>query len=323
MCCGFFMQKNKSEQKKLFVRGGVVAAALLTAGVIVSMGKTGQEPEHDGKVPVGEMPMEWYGEKETLLLLQNNGVLAVGSQEETADPYRWLHAGEKGSVARPDGEEANGNPVGEVQEKQEEKVIYLTFDDGPSRNTEKILDILAEYDAKATFFLIGENLTEYGLEIAKRAVEEGHLLGMHTETHRYDKIYCSVDAFLQDYDKLAKRFAEEFGECPAYFRFPGGSSSKYINSIRDRLQEELATRGFKGYDWNVSGEDSVGTPTAASIKKNIFGRIYSVEAPIVLLHDSPCNQLTAEVLPQILERLSEEGYQFRTLEERKPYQFPR
>ena len=203
-----------------------------------------------------------------------------------------------------------------------EKVVFLTFDDGPSRNTIKILDTLKQYNVPATFFLVGENLTESGTEIAKRALAEGHMLGMHTETHEYDKIYRSVEAFLADYDKLAARFTEEFGECPAVFRFPGGSYSAYINPIKKELKGELERRGFLCYDWNVSGEDSVGTPTAASIKKNIFDTIEGQKLPIVLLHDSPCSNLTAEVLPEILERLIAEGYEFRTLQYRKPYQFP-
>ena len=148
------------------------------------------------------------------------------------------------------------------------------------------------------------------------------MLGMHTETHQYDKIYHSVDSFLSDYDKLAARFVEAFGECPAVFRFPGGSYSAYINPIKGDLKEEMERRGFLCYDWNVSGEDSVGTPTAASIKKNIFDSIEGQEQPIVLLHDSPCSNLTAEVLPSVIEELLEKGYEFRTLQCRKPYQFP-
>ena len=151
---------------------------------------------------------------------------------------------------------------------------------------------------------------------------QGHMLGMHTESHAYEKIYHSVDSFLADYDKLASRFVEEFGECPAVFRFPGGSYSAYINPIKGELKEELGRRGFLCYDWNVSGEDSVGTPTAASIKKNIFDTIEGQKQPIVLLHDSPCSRLTAEVLPEILEKLIADGYEFRTLQYREPYQFP-
>ncbi len=215
---------------------------------------------------------------------EKNGNDREGDFVSKTEPYPYLYA--KSSVK---------------DQELPEKVVFLTFDDGPSRNTVKILDTLAEYKAKATFFVIGENLTETGVEIAKRALEEGHMLGMHTETHQYDKIYHSVDSFLADYDKLAARFVETFGECPSIFRFPGGSYSAYINPIKKDLEEELSRRGFVGYDWSVSGEDAVGTPTAASIKKNIFDSIEGQKRPIVLLHDSPCSNLTAEVLPEILK----------------------
>lgn len=242
--------------------------------------------------------------------VSNGRKSGTGSQREDdvvskTEPYPYLYA--KGTVTEQD---------------LPEKAVFLTFDDGPSRNTVKILDTLAEYNVSATFFVIGENLTEEGVEIAKRAMEEGHMLGLHTETHSYDKIYRTVESFLADYDKLASRFVEEFGECPAIFRFPGGSYSSYINPIKADLKKELERRGFIGYDWNVSGEDSVGTPTAASIKKNIFDSIEGQSQPIILLHDSPCSNLTAEVLPEILEKLIAEGYEFRTLQYRESYLFP-
>lgn len=249
------------------------------------------------------------------VLAENNEADVGGNREENrgreedfvskTDRYPYLYA--KGNVQKTE---------------LPEKVVFLTFDDGPSKNTVKILDTLKEYNVKATFFVIGENLTESGVEIAKRALAEGHMLGMHTDTHRYEKIYSSVDSFLADYDKLASRFVEEFGECPAIFRFPGGSYSAYINPIKVQLREELERRGFIGYDWSASGEDSVGTPTAASIKQNIFESIEGQKQPILLLHDSPCSNLTAEVLPEVIEKLSAEGYEFRTLQYREPYQFP-
>lgn len=244
------------------------------------------------------------------LAVEKNGTEKNSREREEGvvsktEPYPYLYA--KGTV---------------TEQELPEKVVFLTFDDGPSRNTVKILDTLKEYNATATFFLIGENLTENGTEIARRTLDEGHMLGMHTETHEYDKIYHSVETFLADYDKLASRFVEEFGECPAVFRFPGGSYSAYINPIKKELKKEMDRRGFLCYDWNVSGEDSVGTPTAASIKKNIFDTIEGQKQPIILLHDSPCSNLTAEVLPEILEKLVAEGYEFRTLQYRKPYQFP-
>lgn len=247
--------------------------------------------------------------EENTIAENRDGKTGAESREEDfvskTEAYPYLYA--KGEITR---------------QELPEKTVFLTFDDGPSRNTKKILDTLKKYDINATFFVIGENLTEDGVETVKRALEEGHMLGMHTETHSYEQIYHSVDAFLKDYDKLAARFVELFGECPGIYRFPGGSYSTYINPIKEELKEEMKRRGFLGYDWSVSGEDSVGTPTAASIKKNIFDTIEGQKYPIILLHDSPCSNLTAEVLPEIIERLLAEGYTFKTLQYREPYQFP-
>ncbi len=246
--------------------------------------------------------MQQEGQKEAQMVLLEQVLAENVAMEEN---YPYLYA--KGTV---------------TEKELPEKVVFLTFDDGPSRNTVRILDTLKEYNVCATFFVIGENLTEEGVKIAKRALEEGHMLGMHTETHRYETIYHSVDSFLTDYDKLAARFVEEFGECPAIYRFPGGSYSAYINPLKEELKQKLEERGFLGYDWNVSGEDSVGTPTAASIRSNVLDTIAQREQPIILLHDSPCSDLTAEVLPEILEKLIAEGYTFMTLQYREPYLFP-
>lgn len=292
--------------KRKMVRGATFLVALLLANMAV-LG-----------LPKREKREQTASEAEKLL----ENVLAENARAETKEQETKEKGQEEDIVSK-----TEAYPYlyakGEVPDEElPEKVVFLTFDDGPSRNTVKILDTLAEYNACATFFVIGENLTEEGIEIARRALDEGHMIGMHTETHRYDKIYRSVDSFLSDYDKLASRFIEVFGECPAIFRFPGGSYSVYINPIRDELREELTRRGFMGYDWNVSGEDAVGTPTAHSIKKHIFDTVYEKEQPIILLHDSPCSNLTAEVLPEILKKLTEEGYTFLTLKHRKPYQFP-
>ncbi|MCH5272617.1 MAG: polysaccharide deacetylase [Lachnospiraceae bacterium] len=292
--------------KRRIVRGATLIIALLLANMAV--------------LGLAERESREQAAAEAEKLLEN--VLAENTAAETDRQKTGENRREEDLVSKTEAYPylyADGKVA---EEELPEKVVFLTFDDGPSRNTVKILDALSEYNACATFFVIGENLTEEGIEIVKRAVAEGNMIGMHTETHQYKKIYRSTEDFLADYDKLASRFVELFGECPAVFRFPGGSYSMYINSIREELREELARRGFLGYDWNVSGDDSVGTPTAYSIKKNIFDRVYEEEQPIILLHDSPNSNLTAEVLPEILKKLTEEGYTFLTLQHRKPYQFP-
>ncbi len=201
------------------------------------------------------------------------------------------------------------------------KTVYLSFDDGPSKNTGKILDILAQYNIKATFFVIGKDLSEEGIENMKRAAAEGHAIGLHTYSHDYNKIYSSVAGFLSDYDMLRQTLEEQLGFSPTMFRFPGGSYCSYGKNIRTELIEEMTRRGYTYYDWNVSAEDAVGTVTAYSIKKNIFPKVYQVSAPVILMHDAPLNNLTAELLPEIIKTLQEKGYCFETLEKREPLHF--
>ena len=110
----------------------------------------------------------------------------------------------------------------EDNESVQLKRVYLTFDDGPSSNTIKILDILKEKDVKATFFVVGR-LSDTTTPIYKRIVDEGHTLGMHSYTHVYKDIYPSEDAFEYDLDRIQALIYEQTGVLSKYYRFPGGS----------------------------------------------------------------------------------------------------
>lgn len=213
-------------------------------------------------------------------------------------------------------------PKREVYEmKDGEKICYLTFDDGPSENTVKILDILKQYDAKATFFVIGNSLCEENRPIIERIVAEGHAIGLHAHNHVYEKFYASDTSYLKDYDKLYQLLKEEYGIETALFRFPGGSACKYNYGKGKEYVSQMRERGFACFDWNVTGEDSVGTPTVESIQKNVFSRVFEYEKPVVLLHDSCIADATPEALPQILEKLKAKGYDFASLEHRQEYIF--
>lgn len=204
-----------------------------------------------------------------------------------------------------------------------EKVCYLTFDDGPSENTLMILDILDEYDIKAVFFVIGHEiiLSEKNQEILKEVANRGHLIALHTYSHDYKKIYASVDAFLADYEKVFNLVEEIAGQKPYIYRFPGGSYNSSVKSIRKDIITEMERRGFIYYDWNVSGEDSIGYPTASSIIKNIKKDLTRYQLPVVLLHDGQENKVTACSLKKIIEQIQDRGYCFGRLDERFPCQF--
>lgn len=199
------------------------------------------------------------------------------------------------------------------------KVCYLTFDDGPSNNSEKILDILAEYDAKATFFLIGSEIREEHREMIERMRDENHTIGLHSNVHDFDKLYVGADACAQDFEAQYRLLKEEYGIDTNIFRFPGGSACSYMNGKRQSYIDAMREKGYVGFDWHVSGEDSYGNPTVWSIQKNVFEHIGDYEKPIILLHDINIADATVEALPGILEQLQAQGYKFETLEEAEEY----
>lgn len=203
----------------------------------------------------------------------------------------------------------------------EKKIAYLTFDDGPSHITNQILDILEEYEVKATFFVLGSTITEEGEECLKEMVEQGHTIGIHTYSHNYKKLYASVEAYLEDFYQVYHLIYEVTGVKVNIFRFPWGSTNGYNKKIKKELVAEMERRGFTYYDWNVSAEDSVGNPTEYRIKKNVFKDLERYNNPIILMHDAAVNRLTAKTLPDIIEKIMDKGYGFDTLNNREPYQF--
>ena len=205
------------------------------------------------------------------------------------------------------------------REGVQKKICYLTFDDGPSKNSGQILDILAKYDAKATFFLIGSEIREENREIIKRIAEDGHAIGLHSNVHRFEELYAGVDVCTQDFEAQYNLLKKEYGIDTKIFRFPGGSACSYMNGQRQSYINAMRGKGYVGFDWHVSGEDSYGNPTVWSIQKNIFEHIGGYERPIILLHDINTGDATVGALPEILEKLKKDGYSFETLDTAEEY----
>ena len=188
------------------------------------------------------------------------------------------------------------------------KAVYLTFDDGPSSNTEEILDALAEHDQKATFFVVGKNI-EGREETLQRIVDEGHTLGIHGYSHDYDEIYSSVDAFLEDFHEAYQVVYDACGVYPTVFRFPGGSINAYNRDVYQPIIAEMIRRGFVYYDWDVSGGDATGDDLSAEeICENVVQGVSETEHPVVLLHDAADKDATAEAVSEIVEQLLDIGY---------------
>lgn len=203
-----------------------------------------------------------------------------------------------------------------------ERICYLTFDDGPSENTEQILDILKDNQIKATFFVVGDSLKEARKETVERIIEEGHAIGLHANVHNYGKLYKSLDSFLADYDTLYGSLKTTYGIETALYRFPGGSACICLNGQGKTYVQEMGKRGFSCFDWNISGEDSVGTPTVSSIQRNVLGKGLKCRRAYVLLHDSNVADKTVEALPEIIKEFQEEGFIFASLENAESYVFP-
>jgi peptidoglycan/xylan/chitin deacetylase (PgdA/CDA1 family) len=193
--------------------------------------------------------------------------------------------------------------------------VYLTFDDGPSENTDRILDILAEYDVKATFFTVGQ--TDPASESHyKRIVREGHTLGMHSYSHKYSKLYESEAAFKKDYKKISKLLTKYIGSKPLYYRFPGGSSNSVSSvSIKD-LAAFLDSEGVTYFDWNVASGDAEKDPLSAEeIYKNVIDGVKGKDNAVVLMHDLATKGTTVEALPRIIKKLRSEGYNILPIDE--------
>lgn len=203
----------------------------------------------------------------------------------------------------------------------DEKIAYLTFDDGPSSNTLKVLEILKEKGARATFFVLGSTMTEDGEKALRKMKEQGCAIGIHTYSHKKNIIYRSVAGFLEDFHTVFQQIYEITGEKVNIFRFPWGSYNKFSKPIKEELASEMERRGFTYFDWNVTAEDSVGKPTTYSITKNVMKDIKKYSCPVILMHDASVNDITVETLPTIIDEIKALGYEFGTLDEREPCQF--
>ena len=205
-----------------------------------------------------------------------------------------------------------GKPVG-TTEQSEEKVVYLTLDDGPSENTQKVLDILDQYNCNATFFVTGE-MPEYK-DMIKVAYDKGHTIGLHTYSHTYSKVYASVDAYFEDLDQIGQMVKDEIGYVPCFIRFPGGSSNtvsaKYTSGIMSELVKEVQDRGYQYYDWNASSGDGATKTTQELIQQ---ATSYHSNNLILLCQDAQAKDTTVEALPSIIEYYQSQGYVFKALD---------
>lgn len=196
-----------------------------------------------------------------------------------------------------------------AEEIAKKKIVYLTFDDGPTpTNTPKILEILRKNNIKATFFVIGHNSDLY-----KSITDEGHTIALHTYSHNYKQVYASEEAFFNDLYKIRDAVKEKTGVDAKITRFPGGSSNAIVKKdllrkIIDRLNDE----GFVYHDWNCDSTDAAGNKRPVNVLVENATRCNANKINI-LMHDSAAKSTTVEALQGIIDNYRQRGYEFEEL----------
>jgi len=203
----------------------------------------------------------------------------------------------------------------QTEVKPSGKVIYLTFDDGPSKYTQRLLEILDQYDVKATFFVVN---TSYA-HMIDDIVNQGHSIGAHTYSHDYREIYSSEDAYFRDLQKICSVVKKCSGVDTRLLRFPGGSSntiSRFNEGIMSRLTHKVVDQGYKYFDWNVDSNDAGGAKTADEVFENVIGGAQGRRISIVLQHDT--KGYSVDAVEQIIVWGLANGYTFLPLDETSP-----
>lgn len=243
-----------------------------------------------------------YEAKQELRALREQAVPAM-AVEETADAGEQsgeLYTASGVNEFRHDASDIDG-AVSDTDDGI--RKVYLTFDDGPSGNTGEILDILAKYDVKATFFVVGKEEERYQ-PLYNRIVEEGHTLAMHSYSHKYNEIYQSKESYVEDLTKLQEFLYDTTGVWCRYCRFPGGSSNTVSRVDMHELIAYLEEQDMSYFDWNVSsGDASSAYISPEAIVRNSTANLREFHEAIILLHDASDKDSTVEALPKMIEQI--------------------
>ncbi len=197
----------------------------------------------------------------------------------------------------------------------ETKRAFLTFDDGPSTVTPNILDTLKQKNVKATFFMLGSNVQKLP-ETVKRVFDEGHFIANHGYSHVYSSIYASPQTVLDEFNQTNDAIKTAIGE-PEFnshlFRFPGGYAGGKYAEIKKQAKELLLQNEIYQVDWNcLTGDAETSTPTPEYVMNRLQVTSSGKNSLVILMHDAQAKKVTAEMLPQIIDYLAGQGYEFKT-----------
>ncbi len=198
------------------------------------------------------------------------------------------------------------------------KVVYLTFDDGPSYHTATLLDILDKYGVKATFFVTNQ-FPAYQHMIGETH-RRGHTIALHTYSHKYNEVYANEDAYYTDLSKINDIVVSQTGVAPTIVRFPGGTNNtvslNYCRGIMSSLVNSISYHGYLYCDWNVSSGDAGGAKTSDQVAANVISGIQRNNVSVVLQHD--ITSFSVNAVEQILFWGIMNGYTFLPMSDTTP-----
>lgn len=304
-------RRRKARKRRSMIRLGglIVVLLLIILAAACTIRKAADAPKDLG-APAGSADMAAGSSELTGPVIDNS---KPASQQETEQYLAIKDDTDLPDYAK-DYPGLYSDAVSTPVKVSDEKVCYLTFDDGPSETvTPKILDTLEEYDVQATFFIVASQI-EGNEALLQRMIQDGDTICIHANVHDYESIYASVDSYLADFAAAYDAIYEATGYRVQGFRFPGGSNNGVLISndeLYSAIVTEMQRRGFEYYDWNAYDGDAEGSsvPAPADLANRAVDEVLqsSRNDVIVLMHDTYGKENTAAALSSIIEQLRSEG----------------
>ena len=292
------IEPDKRKKKIIIIAVVVVILLMIAIGVYYKISK---KENLDNKNNINDVQLEanveGNNEKEKL-------------DEATKEAKKQKHVGNVNYL--PNYTEASKERMKNIYHSNE-KVVYLTFDDGPSKSvTPLILDLLKQENVKATFFVLGSRV-EKNPSLVLRAYNEGHYIANHGYSHVYKDIYSSPQAVLDEYNRAQDviKKALNINYDGHLFRFPGGATGGKYRDIKNEAKVLLNNNNISYIDWNALSQDAAGAKTKESLIENVKNTVGEKQSVVILMHDAGDKILTYETLPDVIAYLREKGYAFK------------
>ena len=308
-------QREKELRQHLMIAGGAVVAVLVLIFIITRV-VGGSKVEKEGAAS-GEAALSTEGTVQG----QEEAAAETGADASTTDSalvaaVTGAETEEATVTPNPDDPRAifavDPNRTDWNYDRDEDKVVYLTFDDGPSYLTMQFLDMLDACDVKATFFVTSQ-APQYA-DCIQEAYRRGHTIGLHTSSHSFE-IYKSEEDYFWDLEQIGNVVRDQIGYVPAFIRFPGGSdntrSARYATGIMAKLTQEVVKRGYQYWDWNAETGDGHSVSAEEEIAEALSCEYNNI---VMLAHDGDLKEATLEAMPTIIQAFKDRGYTFKPLD---------